>query len=85
MQQGQYVAKGDQMGMFYFGGSTDCLVFRPGMVLGWVQDASPPFCGDYCSDPKMIPVKSPLAYVRKPVQQDKDDEVGGYVLVDHNS
>lgn len=33
----------------------------------------------------MIPVKSPLAYVRKPVQQDMDEEVDGYVLVDHSS
>lgn len=34
----------------------------------------------------MIPVKSPLAYVRKPVQQEgEDEEVDGYVLVDHSS
>ena len=86
VQPGQYVAKGHQIGMFHFGGSTDCLVFRPGVVLDWVKDASPPFCGDYCSDPKMIPVKSPLAYVRKPVQQEgEDEEVDGYALVDHSS
>ncbi len=27
--EGQYVKKGDQLGMFHFGGSTHCLIFRP--------------------------------------------------------
>ena len=26
---GQHVNKGDQIGMFHFGGSTHCLIFRP--------------------------------------------------------
>jgi phosphatidylserine decarboxylase len=30
---GQHVSKGDQIGMFHFGGSTHCLVFRPGVNL----------------------------------------------------
>ena len=30
---GQHVDKGDQLGMFHFGGSTHCLVFRPGVNL----------------------------------------------------
>jgi phosphatidylserine decarboxylase len=30
---GQRVACGDQVGMFHFGGSTHCLVFRPGVSL----------------------------------------------------
>ncbi|NBB47158.1 phosphatidylserine decarboxylase [Rhizobium sp. CRIBSB] len=30
---GQRVKKGDQIGMFHFGGSTHCLVFRPGVNL----------------------------------------------------
>lgn len=30
---GQRVRKGDQLGMFHFGGSTHCLVFRPGVRL----------------------------------------------------
>jgi phosphatidylserine decarboxylase len=29
VQPGQHVSKGDQLGMFHFGGSTHCLVFRP--------------------------------------------------------
>ena len=32
---GQRVRKGDQLGMFHFGGSTHCLVFRPGVRLTW--------------------------------------------------
>ncbi len=31
--EGQHVNKGDQLGMFHFGGSTHCLVFRPGVKL----------------------------------------------------
>ncbi|WP_306460426.1 phosphatidylserine decarboxylase [Desulfonatronum sp. SC1] len=27
--EGQYVQKGDQLGMFHFGGSPHCLIFRP--------------------------------------------------------
>jgi phosphatidylserine decarboxylase len=30
---GQHVNKGDQLGMFHFGGSTHCLFFRPGVRL----------------------------------------------------
>lgn len=32
---GQSVARGDQIGMFHFGGSTHCLVFRPGVNLAF--------------------------------------------------
>jgi phosphatidylserine decarboxylase len=31
--QGQHVKKGDPLGMFHFGGSTHCLMFRPGVRL----------------------------------------------------
>ena len=31
--EGQRVRKGDQIGMFHFGGSTHCLIFRPGVNL----------------------------------------------------
>jgi phosphatidylserine decarboxylase len=31
--EGQRVRKGDQIGMFHFGGSTHCLIFRPGVQL----------------------------------------------------
>jgi phosphatidylserine decarboxylase len=29
VHEGQHVKKGDQLGMFHFGGSTHCLIFRP--------------------------------------------------------
>ncbi|XP_065900352.1 uncharacterized protein [Dysidea avara] len=31
--EGQWVKKGQQLGMFHFGGSTHCLIFRPGVEL----------------------------------------------------
>ena len=31
--EGQHVKKGEQLGMFHFGGSTHCLIFRPGVDL----------------------------------------------------
>ncbi|MGO9934661.1 MAG: phosphatidylserine decarboxylase family protein [Steroidobacteraceae bacterium] len=31
--EGQHVKKGDQIGMFHYGGSTHCLMFRPGVNL----------------------------------------------------
>lgn len=33
VQPGQHVDKGQQLGMFHFGGSTHCLIFRPGVNL----------------------------------------------------
>lgn len=33
VQPGDHVNKGDQLGMFHFGGSTHCLIFRPGVKL----------------------------------------------------
>jgi phosphatidylserine decarboxylase len=31
--EGQHMKKGDQLGMFHYGGSTHCLMFRPGVRL----------------------------------------------------
>ncbi len=31
--EGQHVTKGDEIGMYHFGGSTVCLLFRPGVEL----------------------------------------------------
>ena len=33
VREGQHVKKGDQLGMFHFGGSTHCLIFRPHVKL----------------------------------------------------
>ncbi|KAJ2917303.1 hypothetical protein MD484_g3149, partial [Candolleomyces efflorescens] len=38
VQVGQHVNRGDQLGMFHFGGSTHCLVFGPGVDIKWVHE-----------------------------------------------
>ncbi len=40
--QGQRVTKGDQLGMFHFGGSTHCLMFGPGVRLDFDLHAQRP-------------------------------------------
>ncbi len=40
--EGQHVKKGDQLGMFHFGGSTHCLIFRPGVKLIWDMHGQTP-------------------------------------------
>ncbi|GAD91542.1 phosphatidylserine decarboxylase, putative [Paecilomyces variotii No. 5] len=37
---GQRVSKGQELGMFHFGGSTTCLLFRPEIELQWTAQAS---------------------------------------------
>lgn len=34
VEEGQHVEKGDQIGMFHYGGSTHCLLFRKGVQVG---------------------------------------------------
>lgn len=38
---GRHVAKGDELGHFQFGGSTHCLIFRPGAIAGFSLGALP--------------------------------------------
>jgi hypothetical protein len=40
--EGQRVRKGDQIGMFHYGGSTHCLIFRPGVKLEFDQHGQKP-------------------------------------------
>jgi phosphatidylserine decarboxylase len=35
------VKKGEEVGYFHYGGSTYCLIFRPGAIARWVPDALP--------------------------------------------
>lgn len=42
VQEGDRVKKGDQLGMFHFGGSTHCLLFRPGVELAFDFYGQPP-------------------------------------------
>ena len=58
--EGQYVKKGDQLGMFHFGGSTHCLIFRPGVKLRFDLHGQTP--GLHAGN---IPVRSRIATVVK--------------------
>lgn len=55
VKEGQHVKKGEQTGMFHFGGSTHCLIFRPGVkVEGFPKPGQ-----DH-----NVPVRSQLAVVK---------------------
>jgi len=56
---GQHVKKGDQLGMFHFGGSTHTLIFRPGVDLDFDLHGQEPGL-----ESKNIPVRSRIATVR---------------------
>jgi len=56
---GQHVNKGDQLGMFHFGGSTHCLIFRPQVNLEFDLHGQTPGL-----DSTNIPVRSRIATVR---------------------
>lgn len=57
--EGQHVSKGDQIGMFHFGGSTHCLIFRPGVNLEFDLHGQTPGLRS-----KDIPVNSRIATVK---------------------
>jgi phosphatidylserine decarboxylase len=56
--EGQRVTKGDQLGMFHFGGSTYCMIFRPGVKLEFDLRGQTPGLKS-----TNIPVRSKLATV----------------------
>ena len=41
IRPGHRVKKGEEVGYFQYGGSTYCLIFRPGAIAGLVPDALP--------------------------------------------
>lgn len=47
VQPGDHVNKGDQLGMFHFGGSTHCLIFRPGVNLTFTEYEKPGLDAQY--------------------------------------
>jgi phosphatidylserine decarboxylase len=59
LEEGQHVKKGEQIGYFQFGGSTHCLVFRPGAVAEFALQAIPQ--GENGSNSGIVPVNSYLA------------------------
>jgi phosphatidylserine decarboxylase len=56
--EGQHVKKGDQLGMFHFGGSTHCLIFQPWVKLDFDHHGQTPGLHS-----KNIPVNSRIATV----------------------
>ena len=58
--EGQHVNKGDQLGMFHFGGSTHCLIFRPEVNVEFDMHGQTPSL-----DSQNIPVRTRIATVGK--------------------
>ncbi|CAB4034985.1 phosphatidylserine decarboxylase family, partial [Paramuricea clavata] len=63
VKTGDHVKKGDELGMFHFGGSTHCLVFQPHVHVDFDLRGQTPG-----TDEKLfnIPVRSKIAVVKKP-------------------
>ena len=57
VQEGQHVQKGDEIGMFHYGGSTHCVIFRKGVELEGFPDTQ--------NAQHNVPVRSKLAVVKK--------------------
>jgi len=58
IRPGYHVAKGEELGYFQFGGSTHCLVFRPGVIKDFALRAVPQ---PHDADPPLVRVRSRLA------------------------
>lgn len=58
--EGAQVKKGDEIGMFRFGGSSHCLVFRPGVNVHFLLNQQPSLTSS------TVPVNSIIATVRLP-------------------
>jgi phosphatidylserine decarboxylase len=58
IQPGYHVAKGEELGYFQFGGSTHCLVFRPGAIADFSLTAVPQ---PHDPHPPLVRVRSKLA------------------------
>ena len=61
VREQEHVIKGEQLGMFRFGGSTHCLIFRPGVRLRWDLRGQTPG-----SSTLILPVNSALAVIEEP-------------------
>jgi phosphatidylserine decarboxylase len=58
VREGQHVEKGQELGMFHFGGSTHCLIFRPGVNVAFDMHGQKPGL-----DSQNIPINSRIATV----------------------
>ncbi|GIJ92458.1 hypothetical protein Asppvi_011440 [Aspergillus pseudoviridinutans] len=59
VKEGEYVRKGDQLGMFHYGGSSHCLIFKKGVNLTGFPDME---------RKENVPVRGKLAVVMRDVQ-----------------
>lgn len=57
VKEGQHVKKGDEIGMFHYGGSTHCVIFRAGLELEGFPDTENP--------EHNVPVRGKLCTVKK--------------------
>lgn len=65
--EGQHIRKGQELGMFHYGGSTHCLIFRPGVKLQFdLHGQSKPGLNS-----SNIPVRSRIATVVLSIQERK--------------
>lgn len=55
VKEGQHIEKGEQLGMFHYGGSTHCVIFRKGLELGGFPETG---------GKENLPVRSKLAVVK---------------------
>jgi phosphatidylserine decarboxylase len=62
-KEGDAIEKGQELGMFHFGGSTHCLLFRRGVDLEFVDFAKQYHTGPIGLDATNVPVNSQLARV----------------------
>jgi len=62
IKPGYHVAKGEELGYFQFGGSTHCLVFRPGVIEDVALEAIPQ---PHVAQPPLVRVRSRLATARR--------------------
>jgi phosphatidylserine decarboxylase len=62
VKEGQRVSKGEQIGYFQFGGSTHCLLFRPGVISQFALQAIPQ--GENGSNSTLVKVNSFLAMAK---------------------
>jgi phosphatidylserine decarboxylase len=58
IRPGYHVAKGEELGYFQFGGSTHCLVFRPGVIKDFALPAVPQ---PHEANPPLVRVRARLA------------------------
>lgn len=58
VREGQHVAKGEELGMFHFGGSTHCLIFGPHVDIQFDLQGQTP--GLHATN---LPINSAIAYV----------------------